>query len=75
MRARSLLNYVFVSCSYVFISWFGPVWIWIPFMGRPAFPFIGQGKAWVTTKEKEKNEMKASRIDGSFFFMRVPLIL
>ena len=46
-------------------------------MGRPAFPFIGQGKARVIEEEKEKNERererKASRIAGSFFsFMRVP---
>ena len=27
-----------------------------PFMGCPAFPFISQGKAWVTAEEKEKNE-------------------
>ena len=49
-----------------------------PFMGCPASPFIGEGKARVTAKEKEKNERekKASRIAGSFFsFMRVPLIL
>ena len=40
-------------------------------MGRPAFLFIDQGKAWVTAEEKEKNERererKASRIAGSFF--------
>ena len=49
-----------------------------PLMGRPAFPFIGQGKAWVTAEEKEKNERekKAFRIVRSFFFfMRVPPIL
>ena len=49
-------------------------------MGRPAFPFIGEGKARVTEEEKEKNERerekKASRVTGSFFsFMRVPLII
>ena len=47
-------------------------------MGRPAFPFIGQGKAWVIVEEKEENEKekKSSRIIGSFFsFMRVPLTL
>ena len=47
-------------------------------MGRPAFPFIGEGKAWVTAEEKEKNkrEPKASRIVGSFYsFMWVPPIL
>ena len=49
-----------------------------PFKGHPASPFIGQGKARVTTEEKEKNERekKASRIVGSFFsFMQVPSIL
>ena len=49
-----------------------------PFMGRPASPFIGEGRARVTTEEKEKNqrEKKASRITGSFFlFMLVPLTL
>ena len=48
------------------------------FIGCPAFPFIGEGKAWVTEEEKEKNERekKASRFAGSFFsFMRVPPIL
>ena len=43
-------------------------------MGRPASPFIGEGKTWVTEKKKEKNdrEKKASRVAGSFFsFMRV----
>ena len=47
-------------------------------MGRPAFPFIGQGKAWVTVEGKEENEKekKSSRIVGSFFsFMQVPLTL
>ena len=47
-------------------------------MGRPAFPFIGKGKAHVIEEEKEKNERekKASRVVGSFFsFMWVPLIL
>ena len=46
----------------------------IPLMGRPAFPFIGQGKAWVTVEGKEENEKekKSSRIAGSFSFMRVP---
>ena len=28
----------------------------IPFMGRPTFPFIGQGKARVIAKKKEKNQ-------------------
>ena len=48
------------------------------FMGRPAFPFISQGKAWVTVEGKEENEKekKSSRIVGSFFsFMQVPLTL
>ena len=36
-------------------------------MGRPASPFIGEGKARVTAEEKEKK--KASRIAGSFSFM------
>jgi len=43
-------------------------------MGCPASHFIGEGRARITTEEKEKNqrEKKASRIIGSFFlFMRV----
>ena len=47
-------------------------------MGRPTFPFIGEGEARVIAEEKEKNERerKASRIAGSFFsFMQVPSIL
>ena len=56
LRARSLLSRVLVLCSCVFISWFGLVRIWIPLMGRPASPFIGEGKARVTVEEKEKNE-------------------
>ena len=47
----------------------------VAFMGRPAFPFIGQGKARITVEEKEENEKekKSSRIAGSFFsFTRVP---
>ena len=49
----------------------------ISFMGRLAFPFIGEGKAWVTEEKKEKNERekKAFRIVGSFSLMRVPPIL
>ena len=54
-------------------------------MGRPASPFIGEGKAWVTTEE-EKNERerererergkKAFKVARSFFsFIRVPPIL
>ena len=51
-----------------------------PFMGRFASPFIGEGKARVTTEEEEKKERKrgkkASKVAGSFFsFMLVPLIL
>ena len=34
------------------ISWFGSRAL----HGRPAFSFIGQGKARVTAEEKEKNE-------------------
>ena len=57
-----------VSCSCVPISLS---------VGRPTSPFIGEGKAWVTEEEKEKNERekKASRVAGSFSFMRVPPIL
>ena len=75
LRARSLLNRVLVSCSYVPISSGSRS----PFMGRPAFLFIGEGKAWVTAEEEEKNERegeKTSRVTGSFFsFMQVPSIL
>ena len=49
-----------------------------PSVGRPASPFIGEGKARVTEEEKEKNERekKASRVTESFFsFMQVPPIL
>ena len=70
LRARLPLSRVLVSCSCVKDPLF--------FMGRPAFPFIGEGKAWVTEEENEKNERekKASRAIGSFFsFMRVPPIL
>ena len=68
LRARLPLSRVLVSCSCVQFS---------AFMGRPASPFIGEGKARVTEEEKEKNERekKASRVAGSFFFMRVPPIL
>ena len=69
LRARLLLSHVLMSCSCVQIP---------PFMGRPASPFIGEGKARVTEKEKKKNERekKAFRVAGSFFsFMRVPSIL
>ena len=47
----------------------------MPLMGCPAFPFISQGKAWVTVEGKEENEeeKQSSRIVGSFFsFTRVP---
>ena len=48
----------------------------MPLVGRPAFPFIGQGKARVTVEGKEKNEKKSYRIARSFFFFtRVPLTL
>ena len=61
-----------VSCSCIFFA--------TPSVGRPASPFIGEGKAHVTEEEKEKNERerekKASRVAGSFFsFMRVPPVL
>ena len=57
LRARSLLSLVLVSCSCAFYlvvrsrADLDP-----PFMGRPASPFIGEGKARVTTEENEKNE-------------------
>ena len=68
LRARLPLSRVLVSCSCVQFS---------AFMGRPASPFIGEGKARVTEQEKEKNEReKASRVARFFFsFMRVPPIL
>ena len=68
LRARLSLSRVLVSCSCV------PI---LPNSGRPASPFICEGKAWVTEEEKEKNEReKASRVAGSFFsLMRVLLIL
>ena len=79
LRARSLLSHMLVSCSCIFdlvvrvLCGSGS-----SFMGRPASPFIGEGKARVRAEEKEKNERekKASRITRSFFsFMRVPPIL
>ena len=69
LRARLPLSRVLVSCSCVLIS---------PFMGRPASPFMGEGKAWVTEEEEEKNqrEKKASRVAASFIScMWVPLVL
>ena len=64
------LSRVLMSCSYV-------RFIQPPFMGHLASPFIGEEKAWVTVKEKEKNERekKAFRIVGSFSFMWVLTIL
>ena len=46
-------------------------------MGRPASTFIGEEKARVIEKKKEKNERekKASRVAESFSFMQVPPIL
>ena len=38
-------------------------------MGHPAFPFIGQGKAWVTAEEKENER------EESFQGRRVLLLL
>ena len=75
LRARLPLNRVLVLCSCISIlcSALDP-----PSVGRPASPFIGDRKAQVIEKEKEKNEKEknASRVAGSFFsFMRVPPIL
>ena len=75
LRARLPLSHVLVSCSCVQISVSRSR---SPFMGRPASPFIGEGKTWVIEEENEKNERekKTSRAVGSFFsFMWVPLIL
>ena len=36
-------------------------------MGRPTFPFIGQGKAWVIAEEKEKNEREEGLQDRRVF--------
>ena len=46
----------------------------MPLVGRPAFPFIGQGKARVTVKGKGENEKEkmSSKIVGSFSFTQVP---
>ena len=40
-----------------------------PLMGRPAFPFIGQGKAGVIAggKVESQKEKKSLRFAGSFF--------
>ena len=51
LRARLPLSRVLVSCSCVQIPLF---------MGRSAFPFIGEAKARVTDEEKEKNEREES---------------
>ena len=70
LRARLPLSRVLVLGSCVQISPLSRFF----FMGRYAFPFTGEGKAWVTEEENEKNarEKKASRIAGSFFsFMQV----
>ena len=69
LRARLSLSRVLVSCSCVQI---------LPFMGCPASPFIGEGKAQVAEEEKEKNEREkmACRVVGSFFsFIWVSSIL
>ena len=59
LRAHLPLSRVLVSCCCVQISLF--------FIGRPASPFIGEGKTRVIEEEKEKNEIekKASRVTGS----------
>ena len=51
-----------VLCSCVQIS---------PFIGRPAFPFIGEGKARVTEEEKEKKDPATLEV----FFSLVLLLL
>ena len=55
LRARLPLSRVLMPCS------FCPH---LPIMGRPASPFIGEGKAWVTKEEKEKNERERKRLLG-----------
>ena len=81
LRARSLPSRVSVLFSCADLDWISMGWFGlnrIPFLGGPAFPFIGQAKARVTAEEKEKNERerKASRVAVSFFsYMRVPPIL
>ena len=45
-------------------------------LGRPTFPFIGQGKARVIVEGKEEDEEKKSfKIAKSFSFMWVPTTL
>ena len=71
LRARLLLNCVLVLCSGRFeVRWVHDGSIGsglnrsIPFVGRPAFPFIGQGKAQVTT-EKKRRARESQRPSGS----------
>ena len=59
-RARSLPGCVLVSSDR-----FGVRWVRVPFTGRPAFPFIGQGKARVTMEGKEGNEKEKSPPESS----------
>ena len=44
-------------------------WSTVPFLGRPASPFIDEGEEQVTQRERERRakEKKASRTIGSFF--------
>ena len=72
LLCQALVSSSRVKLSCVRVSFQAP-----PIMGRPASPFIGEGKARVTEEEKEKNEgeKKASRVAGSFSFMRVLSIL
>ena len=79
-RAQSLLGCVLVCFDRFGFDEFqseSMLCVVMPLMGRPAFLFIGQGKAWVIREGKEKNEKekKSSRITGSFSFTRVPLTL
>ena len=67
LRTRSLISHVFMWCSCVFLDLDRSA----PFMGRPAFPFIGQGKARVTAEENEK---KREREEG-FQDRRILLLL
>ena len=82
LRARLLLSRVLVLCSGRFeVRWVRNGSIGsglnrsISFVGCPAFPFIGQGKAQVTAEGKRRTrerEPKSLRVAGSFFsFMRV----